>query len=199
MAKFKKKRKKKRYGYHSNKTKVHNSRLKTSCNSEYTHHSKCFFSFIVFVAGKPPPWGIKIWCSADPASGFLLDFDPYLGKIHDPMPHGLGHHVIMKMASRFLDKGHHLYFDNYFFSVRLAQDLERRGMYMCSTARLNRKNWLADLSGAVAKRMKSGNILFWQNGNMLATMWKDKRPVAILSTNCQPEMVTEQQKAQGGR
>ena len=151
------------------------------------------------VAGKPNPWGIKVWCVADPTTGYMLHFDPYLGKVNEPMPFGLGHHVILRMSSQFLDKGHHLYFDNYFSSVQLAEDLERRGTYMCSTIRLNRKGWPTDLSGAVAKKLKSGSILFQQAGNMVATLWKDKRPVAVLSTNSQPKMVTEERKARGGK
>ena len=70
---------------------------------------------------------------------------------------------------------------------------------MCSTIRLNQKGWPTDLSGAVAKKLKSGSILFRQAGNMVATLWKDKRPVAVLSTNSQPKMVTEVQKARGGK
>ncbi|KAK7106183.1 piggyBac transposable element-derived protein 4-like [Littorina saxatilis] len=156
-------------------------------------------SFKQYIKGKPNPWGIKVWCVADPRTGYMLDFDPYLGKVHEPMPYGLGHHVILRMSSRFLDKGHHLYFDNYFSSVQLAEDLQRRETYMCSTIRINRKNWPTDLSGAVAKKMKSGDILFRQCGNMVATLWKDKRPVAVLSTNSQPKMVKEQRKAPGGK
>ena len=97
---------------------------------------------------------------ADPTTGYMLHFDPYLGKVSEPMPFGLGHDIVLRMSSQFLDKGHHLYFDNYFSSVQLAEDLERRGTYMCSTIRLNRKGWPTDLSGAVAKKLKSGSILF---------------------------------------
>ena len=38
-----------------------------------------------YVRGKPSPWGIKVWCAADPASGYLLDFDVYTGKAAKPM------------------------------------------------------------------------------------------------------------------
>ena len=57
------------------------------------------------------------------------------------------------LLSRFLD-GHHLYFDKKKISMQLAQDLERRSTYMCSTIRLNRKGWLTDMGGAVAKKIR---------------------------------------------
>ena len=47
--------------------------------------------------------------------------------------------------------------------------------------------------------MKAGDIHFRQDGNMVATLWKDKRPVAILSTNAQPQMGEAERKAPGGK
>ena len=75
-------------------------------------------SFKQYSNGKPNPWGIKVWCAADPRTGYMLEYDAYLGCIKDPMTNGGGHHVINKMGTRFLDKGHHLYFDNFFSSVK---------------------------------------------------------------------------------
>ena len=115
------------------------------------------------------------------------------------MPHGLGHHVIMKMADRFLERGHHLFFDNYFSSVKLGQDLEGKGTYMCSTIRMNRSGWPKELNAQCAKKIKAGDVHFCQYGNTVATQWKEKRPVAILYTNTQPEMGEAERKARGGR
>lgn len=129
----------------------------------------------------------------------MLEFDTYLGRVLAPMPHGLGHHVIMKMADRFLERGYHLFFDDYFSSVKLGQDLEEKGTYMCSTIRTNRSGWPKELNAQCAKKMKAGDIHFRQDGNMVATLWKDKRPVAILSTNAQPEMGEAERKAPGGK
>ena len=52
----------------------------------------------------------------------MLEYDAYLGHVKEPMANGVGHHVICKMAARFLDKGHHLYYDNFFSSVKLATE-----------------------------------------------------------------------------
>ena len=165
------------------------------CGAFYFTVIVCVFCF----TGKPNPWGIKVWCAADPRSGYMLEFDIYLGRVLAPMPHGLGHHVIMKMADRFLERGHHLFFDNYFSSVKLGQDLEEKGTYMCSTIRTNRSGWPKELNAQCAKKMKAGDIHFRQDGNMVATLWKDKRPVAILSTNAQPQMGEAERKAPGGK
>ena len=71
---------------------------------------------------------------------------------------------------------------------------------MCSTIRLNRCGWPKELNAQVAKKMKAGDVHFRQDGNMVATLWKDKRPVAVLSTltNTKPEMGEAERKAPGG-
>ena len=55
-------------------------------------------SFKQYIKGKPNPWGIKVWCAADPRTGYMLEYDVYLGCIKDPMTNGVGHHVITKWA-----------------------------------------------------------------------------------------------------
>ena len=97
--------------------------------------------FKQYVKNKPTPWGVKVWCCCDPSNGYMLDFRFYTGKVEAPMPNGLGHHVVMEVGSRFLDKYHHFYYDNYFSSVQLAKDLLDRSTYSCATTRQNRKNW----------------------------------------------------------
>ena len=101
------------------------------------------------------------------------------------MTNGVGHHVINKMGARFLDKGHHLYFDNFFSSVKLAADLLEKKTYSCSTIRVNSEGWPEDQRKAQMnlKKMKKGEIHFHRDGNLVATVWRDKRAVAVLSTN----------------
>ena len=140
-----------------------------------------------------------MWCAADPLTGYMLEFDVYLGRVGTPTPHGVGYHVIMNLAQRFLNKGHHLYFDNFFSSVKLAQDLEKQKTFCCSTIRLNRLGWPAELNAAKAKKMRPGDVHFRQDGNMVATLWKDKRPVAVLSTNSQAKMGKKERKIPGGK
>ena len=41
--------------------------------------------FKQYMKSKPTPWGIKVWCSADPSTGYLLDFSVYTGKAQQPI------------------------------------------------------------------------------------------------------------------
>ena len=125
--------------------------------------SLSYFLLFLFFTGKPNPWGIKVWCAADPRSGYILDFDVYLGRIKEPMLHGLGYHVIMKMAEDYLGKGHHIFFDNLFSSVKQGQDLEKKETYMCLTIRLNHAGWPKELNSTKAK-------VYLQDGHVVATL-----------------------------
>lgn len=150
--------------------------------------------FKQYVKNKPTPWGVKVWCSCDPSNGYLLDFRFYTGKSDNPMPNGLGHHVVMDVGSRFLDKYHHFYFDNYFSSVQLAKDLLDRSTYSCATTRQNRKHWPRDLKS----KLNKGECRMRQFGNIVCTYWSDKRQISLISTNASPEMGTATRRTKEG-
>ena len=123
----------------------------------------------------------------------MLDFRFYTGKKEAPMPHGLVHHVVMTVGSRFLDKNHHFYFDNYLSFARLAKDLTR-STYSCATTRQNRKDWPRDLRSKINK----GEYRMRQVGDIVATFWNDKRPVSLIFTNASPEMGTAMRRTKEG-
>lgn len=104
----------------------------------------------------------------------------------------LGHHVVMTVGAKYLQKGHHFYHDNFFTSIELAEsllDLQTRG---CGTIRMNRKGWPAELKISKKRkkdqRLKMGEVKMMQQGDMVAAVWQDKRTFAVLSTNIQPVM-----------
>ena len=70
---------------------------------------------------------------------------------------------------------------------------------MTSTIRSNRKGWPKDFNTAMKKMMKVGDVHFRQDGNLVATVWKDQRVVAVPSTNAQPEMGIQDRRAPGDR
>ena len=149
--------------------------------------------FKQYIKNKPTPWGIKLWCAADSATGYLLDFSVYAGK-SKVSPNGLGYDVVMAMGSRYLEKHHHFFYDNFFSSVKLAKDLLSRETYSCSTIRTNRKGWPKKFSSTTRAPTQMRQI-----GNVVATFWFDKRAVNILSTNANPVFTTVTRRAPGGR
>ena len=89
---------------------------------------------------KPTKYRIKVWMAADSSNGYVLNFDVYLGKeANQCRIYGLGYDVVTKMIRPFMNKNHHVYFDNFFSSVTLLEHLETNDTYACATVRCNHR------------------------------------------------------------
>ena len=96
---------------------------------------------------KPHKWGITIWCLADARAGYVYNWNIHRGKStgNDPRTQnndgrGAIHWVTWDLleSADVLNKGHHLYCDNYFSSKTLFDDLVEENTGACGTLRRNR-------------------------------------------------------------
>lgn len=150
--------------------------------------------FRQFMPAKPIKYGIKVWCCAEAGTGYMLNFRFYTGKLNEPMREGLGHHVVLNTAANYLDKSHFIFFDNYFSSLKLAEDCLARNTYTCATTRTNRKGWPFK-----KKKMKKGECnMKLSSTNVLAIEWEDKKRVNILSTLSKTTTKEVTRRAKGG-
>ena len=113
------------------------------------------------------------------------------------LANGLGYSVVMELMRPFLNKNHHVYFDNFFSSPKLLQNLLNEGTYACSTVCAGR----VGLPPSSRRKLKrEGEMICEQKGNLVYTKWHDKRDVNILSTNFDslaPKTVKERRKRNG--
>ena len=131
---------------------------------------------------KPIKWGIKLWCLCDSNTGYCVAFNVYCGSDREQGVNlDLGYKVVMRLMRDYLQKYHHVYADNYFTSVHLADALLQADTYLCGTTRATRKEFPKSLA---ATRLKAGESVKWTNetGVMLCK-WHDKRDVHMISTN----------------
>ena len=129
-------------------------------------------------------YGIKVWIAADSSNGYVLNFDVYLGK--DPRLqriHGLGYDVVTKMITPFMNRNYHVYFDNFFSSVRLMEHLRVQKTFACATVWVNRK----DLPPCARQKLRPGQKVVRQKGKLVFTKWHDKRDVSVISSNVSPD------------
>ena len=92
-----------------------------------------------YIPLKPTKRGIKVWIAADSTNGYLSHFEVYTGKKGNTVEQGLGARVVKTLTSDLKGKHHLIYFDNYFTSLGLLEDLEKDKIYECGTARKDRK------------------------------------------------------------
>lgn len=146
---------------------------------------------------KPEKWGIKIWCLADSSSKFVYNFDVYCGKNHavvdDEQPHrgesNLAFEVVTKLLDGLHDVGHVVVMDNYFTSIGLFRYLLSKGIYATGTIRVNRVGLPAKMKDTKSFDKQAQGSVDWQmheDRGISCIIWKDKRPVLIISSHALP-------------
>ena len=66
---------------------------------------------------KPTKRGYKVWVLSDAHTEYMYNFTVYCGATPGVTEHGLGASVVCTMTEPVLEKGHCLFFDNYFSTV----------------------------------------------------------------------------------
>ena len=108
------------------------------------------------------------------------------------------HAVVKKLVNDIQGKGHHVYMDNFFTSPTLFNDLRKNGLGACGTLRPNRRGVP---SGIKEKVRKGERKAFKLDESMLAIKWMDKRPVIMLTTIHNNDIISTERrsrKAEGG-
>ena len=106
-------------------------------------------------------------------------YELYTGKRQDTSVHGATYDVCMRLMNRYLNRGHHLYTDNYYTSPTLFSHLYSRGTGACGTLRQNRKHVPLGIKNATPPK---GETVVMSNGPLVILKHTDKRPVTMCST-----------------
>jgi len=88
--------------------------------------------------------------------------------------------TVLSLLDRNLGHSHHLYQDNFYNSVKLAETLLDRNVRVSGTMRANR-GIPRDMEGE-GKRLNRGQSAFRRKGDVMVQVWKDKRLVRMIST-----------------
>ena len=174
---------------------------KPSCNLAFDEGGcpwKGRLSFRVYNPKKPNKFNIKLFIVSESETGYICGFDVYCGKVNrfccsrsahviDPLCTKTTKIVVgLLERTNLLDKGYHVYMDNYYTSPELLHELYLRSTFCCGTVRKNRKG----LPNAVNKAgLHKGEGVFRRNGPVLAIRWCDKRAVYMLTTIHDASMV----------
>jgi hypothetical protein len=98
----------------------------------------------------------------------------------------LGEQIVLHLTEPYWEKWHHIYFDNYFSSVKLTKLLLTHNSCSCGIARVNRKGWAIQFRKPALLKLKRGESRKLQNEDLTAIVWQDKHTVQLLSTNSDP-------------
>ena len=90
----------------------------------------------------------------------------------------------MKLMQPYLHQGYHLYFDNFYTSFALVNDLFALGVPSCGTVGINRKGMPESLKNVKtwAKNEERGDMRWERIKPTLVLQWKDNKPVSLLTS-----------------
>jgi hypothetical protein len=139
-----------------------------------------------YIPQKPTKWGYKVWCLVSDC--YLLHFEIFEGRgVHPEFRSPTD--IVLSLTSPYQQRSHIVYLDRYFTSPALLDELTRRGFRACGTVRKDRVG-LPPTFKTVGSGMQKGQLKYWQRGELGALVWKDRRPVYMLTTHRSPAEIT---------
>lgn len=100
--------------------------------------SKAKTHFRQYIRNKPTKWGFKYWVLAD-VTAYTVDFDIYIGSAAESSGKGLSFDVVIKLVEPYKFQGYDLYFDNFYTSPTLLDELIKSGIVATGTLNVKRK------------------------------------------------------------
>ena len=128
--------------------------------------------FRVYNPMKPNRFHIQLFQISESQSGYILGYHVYTGKdtscasSHSkPLSPDCGKTTKIVLGllqqSKLLDKGHHIYMDNYYTSPELAEELYYHQTYCCGTVKMNHKDMPRTLAKANIEHLQSAFFKKW--------------------------------------
>ncbi|CAH1976426.1 unnamed protein product [Acanthoscelides obtectus] len=149
-----------------------------------------------FIKGKPNRYGFKIWMGAisfSDCAGYCVWLEPYQGS-NTQIPtmcklFGLGPSVVLHYSTvlcQMLSLPYHIFFDNFFTTVPLLEELLRHNIRGTGTVRENRMSKCTVQSKTDMKKTTRGTYDYGSTENkVLIVKWNDNNIVNVATNNLQ--------------
>lgn len=141
-------------------------------------------SFRQYIKTKAARYGIKFY-ELTTSDGYVLNMNIYQGKDKNEST-GKTQRLVLQLMQPYMNKGHHLFMDNFYNSVNLSSILLSNRTHTTGTLRSDRKY---NPQEVIQAKLKKGEMSWRRNGNIYVTKWKDKRDVTSITTAHHPELI----------
>ena len=119
--------------------------------------------------------------------GLVMKVQIYSGmKLTDTESLGQTGSIVLHLMERYLDKGYHLFTDNWYNSVSLTECMSKRNTYITGTLRADQKQ---NPSEVMRKKLQKGEMAFMSLDDISVTKWRDKRDVHVISNAHVPMII----------
>ena len=130
-------------------------------------------------------FGLKLFCLCESDTGYTVSFSIYDGKSDTTSEYGISHEVCIQLMEPLLGMGYHLYTDNWYTAVPLAEPLLSEGSTLTGTVRGNRKY----LPQGVSQKLSKGDSIAYCKEKLVCIGWQYKKHVILLSTKGLSKMI----------
>src|SRR5215469_13599735 len=124
--------------------------------------------------GKLTKYGLLVRMVTESTPGYILNLQIYAGegkKLQE---------TIFTLLEPYLDQNYHVYQDNYYNHVTIAETLLSRQVRVCGTIRVNR-GFPPEMKNE-SQSLKRGETTFRRKGEILLQSWRDTHVVNMIST-----------------
>ncbi|KAJ8945368.1 hypothetical protein NQ318_007014 [Aromia moschata] len=151
--------------------------------------------FRQYIKNKKPKYGIKFY-ELTSYDGYILNLDIYEERDHnqpDPANNSKTEQLALRPLGPYLNKGHHVYMNNFYSSVSLSSKLLTYKTHSTGTLRTNRRG---NPSLVIKKKLRKGEHIWREKktNHIYVSKWKDKRDVVAITIGYKPSMVTVRNK-----
>ena len=147
--------------------------------------------FRQYVKNKRHKYGVKFFelCTHD---GYIISCRIYAGiPLPDESNIGQTAQYVIDLMNPFLNKGYHVFTDNYYNSAELCRYMSEHQTYITGTLRADRK---ANPKEVTKKKLKKGEMIWRASDDVTVCKWKDKRDVLCISNAHEPMLVATQNR-----
>nr|XP_022907721.1 piggyBac transposable element-derived protein 4-like [Onthophagus taurus] len=167
----------------------------TTCRTSYTPSSyltideqlvgfrgRCPFK--IYIPNKPSKYGIKIVMLCDSSSKYMIDADPYLGKLTKRNGLPLASYYVKELTKSVHGSNRNVTMDNWFTSVPLADELlkDPYKLTILGTLRKNKKEIPTELLNVKGRNPNTSMFCYVRQKTLLSYMPKRQKIVLLLST-----------------
>ena len=154
-------------------------------------------SIKVYNPKKPKKYGVKFFFVTESSTGYVLDFSIYSG-VYSTL-----RDTVFGLVDRFLNQGYHLFMDNYYNSVSLAQELHDAGIHCSGTLQLVRGAPIVlQRLGQNPQQLAKGDTVWRRKADVFVICWKGVRLIPMITTSDEPmqeEVVQRKKTRRQGR
>ena len=134
-----------------------------------------------YMKDKPIKRGFKHWCRNDSKTGYMFEFDIYVGKKTTGTEYDLSESVVLQLTKSLVDSCCQIFFDSFYTSSRLVyRFLKERSIYTGGTVKKNRKSLPKNMKSS--KEMEKGEIEARYFNGVSVVKWIDVKPAVMMFT-----------------